>query len=1058
MPRIRLIQIGVWVTLAMTAGCGGGGGGSSPPPQQPPAEPEPTFDYSIEGKAVKGVIAGALVSVIDADGASVSGATATSGSDGSYNITFSTAAEIAEPVQISLDGTGATTVCDVTPTCEFDIDADGISLVAAFGESYDLPDGFRMRATITSLDESGDDRSGTAHISPLSEFVTELALEIGGGDDLTATNLDVANERVVDFLETIFPTLDTSELTEISQVPLVDLTDLENADAEDLTDVALVVSSVASGIAAFVDVQNSERSSLSEVLDEFSDEILLNREVDGVLLNEDDDSLLASQAVAAISNAVDSLDDLIDTGTVTLPDDTSIDALDTILAGAEDALSEIIDIWTNLTPGAQTANVQSEAVGWSDMILIPETGKVIVSLDTTGLTATAAHLHQAYAGSNGPIILGLEQDPGNADRWQTPDDASLSEEEMAAVMRGETYFNVHTEANPAGELRGQVVPEGFEVVIATPNGEEQVPMQVTTDGFARAAITLDKSSNTAQVHLTTTLDLTASHLHSAIAGTNGGVVVPFEQDAAGAGHWFATDADFSELIDQLAGAQLYFNLHTADNPAGELRAQVAPAGYQVLISTLDSLQRPGDTVVDSDAEGVSAMTLNLGTGNFSIHVNTMGVEDATDAHIHAGAGGAVGAVLFTLTQSIADLNHWSADDQTFTAEQLVSYLEGEMYVNVHTPAYPEGEIRGQLTPLPPGSDDSDGDGVSDREDAFPNDPSESVDSDQDGVGDNGDAFDNDPAEQADSDGDGIGDNGDAFPNNDQETTDTDGDGVGDNSDACPTDSSETVDSDGDGICDNSDPVNDILDSDGDGVNDSVDAFPNDPNESEDSDGDGVGNNADAFPNNSSESVDSDADGVGDNGDAFPNDANESADSDADGVGNNADAFPNDASESEDTDGDGVGDNADAFPANSSETADTDSDGVGDNGDNCPSNANSGQEDADADGVGDACDTQSAPAFSEVQAIFNSRCVVCHGASGGLSLSSAVSFSNLVNTPSGGVPAVDRVEPGDPENSYLIWKLEGRAGIVGSRMSLGGPFLSQEQVDLIRDWIEAGAAE
>jgi hypothetical protein len=85
-------------------------------------------------------------------------------------------------------------------------------------------------------------------------------------------------------------------------------------------------------------------------------------------------------------------------------------------------------------------------------------------------------------------------------------------------------------------------------------------------------------------------------------------------------------------------------------------------------------------------------------------------------------------------------------------------------------------------------------------------------------------------------------------------------------------------------------------------------------------------------------------------------------------------------------------------------------------------------------------------------------VVCHGASGGLSLSSAVSFSNLVNTPSGGVPAVDRVEPGDPENSYLIWKLEGRAGIVGSRMPLGGPFLSQEQVDLIRDWIEAGAAE
>jgi len=60
--------------------------------------------------------------------------------------------------------------------------------------------------------------------------------------------------------------------------------------------------------------------------------------------------------------------------------------------------------------------------------------------------------------------------------------------------------------------------------------------------------------------------------------------------------------------------------------------------------------------------------------------------------------------------------------------------------------------------------DSDGDGVPDTEDAFPNDPTESADSDGDGVGDNADAFPNDPTESADSDGDGVGDNTDAFPN------------------------------------------------------------------------------------------------------------------------------------------------------------------------------------------------------------------------------------------------------------------------------------------------------
>ena len=56
--------------------------------------------------------------------------------------------------------------------------------------------------------------------------------------------------------------------------------------------------------------------------------------------------------------------------------------------------------------------------------------------------------------------------------------------------------------------------------------------------------------------------------------------------------------------------------------------------------------------------------------------------------------------------------------------------------------------------------DSDGDGVIDSEDAFPQDPNETKDTDGDGVGDNADAFPNDPTEWADSDGDGIGDNAD----------------------------------------------------------------------------------------------------------------------------------------------------------------------------------------------------------------------------------------------------------------------------------------------------------
>ncbi len=112
--------------------------------------------------------------------------------------------------------------------------------------------------------------------------------------------------------------------------------------------------------------------------------------------------------------------------------------------------------------------------------------------------------------------------------------------------------------------------------------------------------------------------------------------------------------------------------------------------------------------------------------------------------------------------------------------------------------------------------DSDGDGVPDSIDAFPNDPTESVDSDADGVGDNGDAFPTDPTESADSDSDGVGDNADAFPTDPTETVDSDGDGVGDNADAFPTDPTESADTDGDGIGNVAD-----ADIDGDGIPNAV---------------------------------------------------------------------------------------------------------------------------------------------------------------------------------------------------------------------------------------------
>lgn len=99
------------------------------------------------------------------------------------------------------------------------------------------------------------------------------------------------------------------------------------------------------------------------------------------------------------------------------------------------------------------------------------------------------------------------------------------------------------------------------------------------------------------------------------------------------------------------------------------------------------------------------------------------------------------------------------------------------------------------------------------------------------------------------------------------------------------------------------------------------------------------------------------------------------------------------------------------------------------------------------------------AFKTIQdTIFTPLCTGCHaGASAprGLRLEDGVSYAALVNVNSAEVPALLRVKPGDPDNSYLVHKIEGRAA-VGARMPLGGPPLPQSSIDLIKQWILDGA--
>jgi len=101
-------------------------------------------------------------------------------------------------------------------------------------------------------------------------------------------------------------------------------------------------------------------------------------------------------------------------------------------------------------------------------------------------------------------------------------------------------------------------------------------------------------------------------------------------------------------------------------------------------------------------------------------------------------------------------------------------------------------------------------------------------------------------------------------------------------------------------------------------------------------------------------------------------------------------------------------------------------------------------------------------FEQIQlTIFDAYCIKCPSgpdAPKGLHLDSANSYNNLVNVRSEEEGSLKRVLPGDPDNSYLIVKLvPSDPRRKDARMPRDGPpYLTDAEIQFIRDWIASGA--
>lgn len=113
-----------------------------------------------------------------------------------------------------------------------------------------------------------------------------------------------------------------------------------------------------------------------------------------------------------------------------------------------------------LTGAQQVPPVQTSGSGTADLTYDPGTRILTWTVTYSGLSGpvTMAHFHgPAPEGKNGPVVIWLTKQ-GSPVESTIKGDATLTPEQAQQFNAGDWYINVHTQAHPGGEIRGQVTP------------------------------------------------------------------------------------------------------------------------------------------------------------------------------------------------------------------------------------------------------------------------------------------------------------------------------------------------------------------------------------------------------------------------------------------------------------------------------------------------------------------------------------------------------------------------------------------------------------------------
>lgn len=334
---------------------------------------------------------------------------------------------------------------------------------------------------------------------------------------------------------------------------------------------------------------------------------------------------------------------------------------------------------------------------------------------------TGLSIHSGAPGANGALFreIGKAVD-GNSISGNLP----ITVGDLSGLTLGGYYLVVSTAAHPDGELRGQIGLSRNRQFLARLKGDgEADPVSTPASGLGAFWLSPEDSALTVKVSFGDLKDsITAAYLGYGqdgdagaealdlmpylTGGAEGGSIIgriPLHSSHAELAKGSATArAAHNELAEALADGNVFINIKTKAHADGEIRGGLKETDDRIFVSELDGSKQP--PAVATPAKVLGLFVLSEDDSTLSADAAFLGMDSIAAVHIHRGSKttnadtlpGEPQANLTSATSGYHTAQSVKVSSLGNPAAFLKALFRGNIYVNVHSKANPDGEIRGQL--------------------------------------------------------------------------------------------------------------------------------------------------------------------------------------------------------------------------------------------------------------------------------------------------------------------------------------------------------------------------